>query len=299
MREGKALTVLQFNTPPMPHYICSGFSIAAPGRKHPDRYAIDEFDLLVVMKGCQYIGEADRHFEVSEGHALILRPDLNHYSTGGCREETSSFWLHFQTKGAWNLLEDKRDSTLEEQNVYYTAGGFARQQVQINIPQFTRLLQPLKMYELLQFIVKLEQSSPDHLVRLRQQAAFMEILALLGSSMEMKAEKAGAEIASRAASYIRSNYRDHLTAEKLEEALNFHSVYIARCMQRQFGCSPMAYLNRYRVEQAKLLLFQTDLPINHIALETGFQQASYFASCFRKHEGITPRQYRQRFFSKH
>lgn len=52
---------------------------------------------------------------------------------------------------------------------------------------------------------------------------------------------------------------------------------------------------RYRLEQAKRLLLQTDLPVLQIARETGFRQAACFTSCFRDREGLTPRAYRNVF----
>ncbi|MNR59015.1 Arabinose operon regulatory protein [compost metagenome] len=66
-------------------------------------------------------------------------------------------------------------------------------------------------------------------------------------------------------------------------------------MQKEFGCAPFDYLMRFRIEQAKLQLLQTDLPIARIAEEVGFNQAAYFASCFSRYEGLSPRRYRQRF----
>ena len=69
----------------------------------------------------------------------------------------------------------------------------------------------------------------------------------------------------------------------------------ARCMQREYGCTPMEYLLRFRIEQSKLLLMQTDWTVARIAEEVGFNQAPYFSSCFSRLEGMSPRQYRQLF----
>ncbi|MNE69283.1 Arabinose operon regulatory protein [compost metagenome] len=66
-------------------------------------------------------------------------------------------------------------------------------------------------------------------------------------------------------------------------------------MQKEFGCAPLDYLMRHRIEQAKLLLLQTDLAIALVAEEVGFNQAAYFTACFARLEGISPRKYRQRF----
>lgn len=67
-------------------------------------------------------------------------------------------------------------------------------------------------------------------------------------------------------------------------------------MQKVFGCPPAVYLLRLRIQQSKLLLLQTDLTVERIAEQVGFNTASYFTACFTKMEGLSPRKYRQRFF---
>jgi hypothetical protein len=54
------MSAIEFNALPLPHYIRAGYSLTGAGRKHPERYAIGEFDLLVVAQGCLYIGEGAR-----------------------------------------------------------------------------------------------------------------------------------------------------------------------------------------------------------------------------------------------
>jgi len=45
----------------------------------------------------------------------------------------------------------------------------------------------------------------------------------------------------------------------------------------------------------KLLNKNTDLPIGQVAREVGYQQIAYFISRFSKREGLSPREYRQRY----
>jgi len=289
------MSIIEFAALPLPHYIRGGFSLAGPGRKHPERCGIGEFDLLVVSQGCLYIGEEDRHYEVSEGHALILRPDLHHYPTAGCVEKTGSFWVHFHTAGKWRMEGEEERSAHADESAPDPERTFRMKTFQIRVPQFTRLLQSAKMYECLRQLTALERDSHLDWVRWEQQALFQDILMLLAAGVDAKSPSPGAEVADQAASYLRKRYRERITAKELSGALNFHPVYIARCMKKQFGCSPMEYLMRYRLDQAKLLLLQTDLPVSQIAQEVGFQQAAYFTSCFGRWEGVTPREYRQRF----
>ncbi|MCL6457344.1 MAG: AraC family transcriptional regulator [Gorillibacterium sp.] len=295
------MTAIIFNGLPLPHYISSGVSLSQPGRKHPERWAVGEFDLLVVKQGVLFIGEDDRHYRITEGHALILRPDLHHYPTAGCSERTESFWLHFHTLGTWWMdtetppLEDKMTKADHPTTPW---GKFRIPDIQLAIPQFVRLVQVSKGYELLYQLIALEKESHLDGIRFRQQMLFQELLLLLASSLIKVPLSPGAEVADQAASYLRGQYKEQVSASELGMILNFHPVYIARCMHKRFGCSPMVYLQRYRLEQARLLLLQTDLPIHFIAEEVGFQQAAYFTSCFRRWGGLTPREYRKLFAAK-
>ena len=180
------------------------------------------------------------------------------------------------------------ERTYEQQ--YYKLKTF-----QIQVPQFVRLLQPGKMLEVLHQLVQLNQSAHLAGAKWKQQVLFQDVIEQLSASNEVDSSTPSAVCAEQAAAYLRRHYREEITAQALGENMNFHPVYIARCMQKEYGCSPMEYLLQYRIEQAKLMLLQTDRSISRIAEEVGFNQAAYFTSCFSKLEGISPRKYRQRF----
>lgn len=291
------MTLFHLTVPPLPHYMTSGYTKAPVGFKHPSRRHIEVFDLLVVMSGCLYMGEEERTFEVSEGHALILRPDSYHYATKASQEQTFYYWLHFQTTGSWtaadkyvprHALDDKEPLTMTSR--LYTTQTFIKQ-----VPQFTKLLQPAKVGDHIRQLSELDQNNHRSSVSWKQQILFQEVIEQLSASLEMQGSTPAALCAELAASYLRKHYREDIKAHELGESINFHPVYIARCMQKEFGCSPFDYLLRFRIEQAKLLLLQTDYAIARVAEEVGFNHAAYFASCFAKYEGISPSKYRQRF----
>ncbi|MHC9511453.1 GlxA family transcriptional regulator [Kangiella sp. M94] len=72
-----------------------------------------------------------------------------------------------------------------------------------------------------------------------------------------------------------------------------------RTFKRRFklatGMSPIEYVLTLRIEEAKQMLETTTLPVEAIANEVGYQDASFFGRKFNKMVGITPAQYRKKF----
>jgi YesN/AraC family two-component response regulator len=53
------------------------------------------------------------------------------------------------------------------------------------------------------------------------------------------------------------------------------------------------YVNKRRIDQAKLLLMESDVAINDMTDKLGFTNSNTFIRVFKKYEGITPGQFRQ------
>ncbi|GGF99490.1 helix-turn-helix transcriptional regulator [Paenibacillus aceti] len=292
--------IIEVTVPPLPHYMLSGSMHVSPGGKHLSRKNIGVFDLLVISQGCLYVNEEGQDYEISAGHALILRPDCNHYGYSSCTEETVHHWLHFQILGDWRVIEEqeyyKQRAALEKEDTAYTPlHPFETSPFTLALPQFIKLPQPQKVIDTIDELTDMNRNSHHSSVRLKQQALFQEVISLLASSLETTTPSPGSVCAEKAAAYLREHYREAFSAKKLGESINFHPVYIARCMQKVFGCSPAAYMLLIRIEHSKLLLIQTDMPVERIAEEVGFNHAAYFTACFTKHEGLSPRKFRQLF----
>jgi AraC family transcriptional regulator len=69
--------------------------------------------------------------------------------------------------------------------------------------------------------------------------------------------------------------------------------HLTRCFRQQTGVTPMTYLTRYRVNQAKQLLATQEDSVAEIATMVGFASIAYFSRVFRREVGVSPRAYRQ------
>lgn len=94
--------------------------------------------------------------------------------------------------------------------------------------------------------------------------------------------------------YIENNYNEDISLEKMAFVCNVSSSYFSKLFKKEIGVNFSAYINNYRVDKAKNLLKDTDMPVLNIALDLGFEDCGYFIKVFKKIEGVTPNIYRQK-----
>lgn len=68
--------------------------------------------------------------------------------------------------------------------------------------------------------------------------------------------------------------------------------HFSRAFKQAMGMNPTNYIAERRIERAKELLNETELPISEIALRSGFSSQSHFTRSFRRVAGSTPRGFR-------
>jgi AraC-like DNA-binding protein len=69
------------------------------------------------------------------------------------------------------------------------------------------------------------------------------------------------------------------------------SASFYRFFKRELGMSPIEYVLNEKIKHAKKLLRNPGIQINEVCYLSGFEDANYFIRLFKKHEGITPKQY--------
>ncbi|WP_116041022.1 GlxA family transcriptional regulator [Amycolatopsis palatopharyngis] len=86
-----------------------------------------------------------------------------------------------------------------------------------------------------------------------------------------------------------------LTLDRLAERAGLSTRSLARRFTEQLGTSPGQWLLRQRLEATRVLLEQTDLPVEAIATRVGLASAVNLRRRFREHLGTTPGAYRRTF----
>jgi len=122
-----------------------------------------------------------------------------------------------------------------------------------------------------------------------------ETLAHIDAALARKRDLSGEtqRLVRQAMAYMHEHYADPLSRKEIAQHVGLSDDYLTSCFHKELGMTPVAYLNRYRVQQAKQLLTNTHRSITEIALDVGFSGSSYFSRIFRRETGMTPEAYRR------
>ena len=95
--------------------------------------------------------------------------------------------------------------------------------------------------------------------------------------------------------YIGEHYGEKLSLDNLSKGFFINKYYLAKIFKEQYGYTVNACIAQVRIGKAKELLRFSDRTVEAIGFECGFTDPNYFARCFKKVEGISPSEYRQRW----
>lgn len=105
----------------------------------------------------------------------------------------------------------------------------------------------------------------------------------------------GAEI-SAAKQFIDAHFSDEsLSLHSVATKVGFSPNHFSAVFSQEMGQTFVEYLTFVRLETAKKILRESDMRMGEIAFSVGYHDSNYFSFLFKKHEGISPREYRAQF----
>lgn len=103
---------------------------------------------------------------------------------------------------------------------------------------------------------------------------------------------------SAAITAMRVGFAQGISIADVCETLHVSQSHLSRAFIKETGVQPIIYLTRLRLEEAVHLLNTTDMSVHEISARCGFDNSNYFSKVFRKHMGVSPRDFRQQLLSQ-
>jgi transcriptional regulator GlxA family with amidase domain len=95
--------------------------------------------------------------------------------------------------------------------------------------------------------------------------------------------------------YVLANLTGDLTIADLARAANMSARNFSRVFAREAQITPAEFVERARVDAARVLLESTHAPLKTVAYQCGFRDAQHMRSVFSRRLGVTPQQFRLNF----
>lgn len=226
-----------------------------------------------------YIEAGDMQINSRTQHNKTFSFPLRHYhglTIGFDIEEAERTLLHVM-EGFSVDIRKLREKFCPENHTFIMRAGRQIEHVfseLYNLPERVRLPYfKIKVLELLLFLETLDvpESEEERPYYYKTQVAKAKaIVALLTSDLEQ-----------------------WYTLQELSERFSFPMTSMKKCFKGIYGCSIPAYMKKYRMNAAALMLKNTQEPVILIAARVGYNNPGKFAAAFRSVIGMTPTEYRK------
>ncbi len=234
------------------------------------RESFDSFLLLYIQEGALTLQTQEQVQTASRGQFVLLdcyRPDAYSTDVGW-----SCLWCHFDGITARHWY----------QNILSRLGNvFAVSDSQYIIGRLTSLL---------------DMFSPGGVIREPLLSKYLTDILTALLLHDPSDEKANAHIhmAEKITAYINEHFAEKLTVSRLASLAGLSDYHFIRIFKKQTGFTPHEYILNTQMNTARYLLKNTALSVKDICFSTGFSCESVFCSAFKRREGLTPAQYRER-----
>lgn len=248
-----------------------GGHFIADGNYCTDRQNSDNYLLLYTMDGMGSLQYDGKTYILDAGKLFLI--DCNRHQIYRTQGERWEFlWVHFRALGdGWyvNTLIQRAGPVFD-----CTADGMEE--------RFWGMLRLL------------EHGAPnlvhDGFYRLA------EILTLLYQQTEYVAHQPNVSPeTARILTVIEQQFAQPLRLDNLASLVNRSKYYLCHNFKREMGISIYAYLTLFRMTRAQMLLRTTNLPVQDIANQVGFDSVSNFIHTFAQSVGCTPARYRKQW----
>ena len=246
----------------------------------------DEFEIIYVKSGFLTVSISGENYIGKPGDAFVVSPGNLHFmgsQTGNVDYFTFLFPLKYISFRTDDILDDK---LLEPLN-----SGHLIINPEIEDMVKEQCEQLVEIYG-----AKKEESQSKITAQIKTKIILLQfILELWKRGFIVENDTSGKNtVEKEMVSYIQQNFTGKILLKEFGEQFHLSEKYISRYFKEHFHITISQYVTYLRLEHAKHLLQDTNIPVTEVAMQSGYQNVSYFIRSFKKMYGMSPLKYRNK-----
>ena len=162
------------------------------------------------------------------------------------------------------------------------------------IPEYFHSSHPEKIHNLMDEIILLNEEQKNIFLLYSKLLSFLDLIITDAKIPDARSGK-NYTVISNAKKFIESNFQKQITLSDISKSVHLSEIYFRSIFTESVGMSPHQFLINCRIDNAKKLLWNSDVSICEVAEKSGFGCQQYMNKVFKKETGMTPNEYRKTF----
>ena len=246
----------------------------------------DELEIIYVKSGFLTVSISGENYIGKPGDAFVVSPGNLHFmgsQTGNVDYFTFLFPLKYISFRTDDILDDKLLEPLNSGHLIISP--------EIEDAVKEQCEQLVEIYG-----AKKEESQSKITAQIKTKIILLQfILELWKKGFIVENDTSGKNtVEKEMVSYIQQNFTGKILLKEFGEQFHLSEKYISRYFKEHFHITISQYVTYLRLEHAKQLLQDTDIPVTEVAMQSGYQNVSYFIRSFKKTYGMSPLKYRNK-----
>lgn len=245
----------------------------------------DELEIIYVKSGFLTVNISGENYIGKPGDAFVVSPGNLHFmgsQTGTVDYFTFLFPLKYIAFRSDDMLDDKLIEPLNSGHLMISPE--IKDTVKEQCEQLARV-----------YAAEIDKSESKITSQIRKKIILLQFIhELWKKGFIVENDTTGRNtVEKEMVSYIQQNYMGKILLREFGEQFHLSEKYISRYFKEHFHITLSQYVTYLRLEHAKQMIQETDISVTEVAMQSGYQNISYFIRSFKKTYGVSPLKYRK------